>query len=1447
MECDLEIEQPVKSGVLRAINFDILSASDAANISAKVVGVVSEVTDPALGLPNSISKCHTCGVQDPKRSSNVTDMRSKRSTKDAKECEGHFGLINLPYTIINPFFLPEVAQILNKICPGCKSVRRSRIKIAASASGQSQWKFCKYCDAKFKSYPPLKFKVSPRNIFKRTAIIAEVNEKLMKKYGLAPDFWDIIPHDAQAEGFSTLVECSKALEENLESNQRFLSHAQVHSILKEVDPLILDTSFKRKSSIFLNCLLLTPNCHRIIEFRQDMLFDERNGLYKKLIDFKGTANELSIRVLDCTKITKLRVANTEATQDTISTASGLKFIKELIIGKRTDNAFRMVVVGDPKLHLNELGVPCYVAENLQVGEQLTPLNAEKLTETCDVIILKKGFVVVRRNGELIRVTALEKLEKGDMVYRPLVDGDVVLINRPPSIHQHSLIALFVKVLPLSSVLSINPLICSPLCGDFDGDCLHGFVPQSIDSKVELQELVSLDKQLTNRQNGRNLLSLSHDSLTAAHLLLEDRVLLDCFQLQQLSMFCNGQGKLPVPAIIKGMSCGSCAWTGKQFFSMFLPGNFDYKFQSDSVCVSQGEVLSSSGSTWLRDRTSENLVHSLIMHCGGEALQFLNAAQDALCEWLSMRGLSISLSDLYLSDDPVTRKNLLDEISYGLREAETLSSISQMLIEDNQDFLTGAYLENEESFDFQVQKKMNWVGQNQASISSFKRGFRDIQSLFYVYASNENSLLAMLKAGSKGNLLKAVQHSMCLGLLHASCTLGFQIPYHLSSPSWNIPEHSGPHFPCAVVENSFLTGLNPLEGFVHSLVTREGSFGGNADVSGTLTRNLMFFMRDLYIGYDGTVRNKHGNHVVQFSYASKSFSQDVVGGHPVGSLAACALSEAAYSALDQPVSILEPSPLMNLKKVLESGAKRNIGGKTASLYLSKKLVKYCNGYEYSAWEVKRHLERMLFSDIVSTVLICFSPETCQKRRSPWLCHFHINNELAKRKGIKVQSIASGLSMHCADTKAKAKFEFPKLHITCTDCSLKKERDACISAAIDESSEESSPGYDTLRDVVKPFLLGTVIKGFSAFKKVDILWKEGPKGASGELCLQVSMSEKCVRTKFWPILVESCLPIMDLIDWQRSHPDDIQDISQTFGIDLAWNSFLNRLSSAMSDAEKDILPEHLALTTDCLSATGEFVALNAKGLADQRKAYSVSAPFSQACLKNPGPVFVKASKMGSVDLLQGSAEALSWGKVPSVGTGFQFEVLYSGEGHKLAEPTDVYSLLGIQSTLMKQNPVVDPTETIEIHRKSRGPKPRKYEDIDRERRENLLRKSISKAFSLDDIQKLSQALSNMLKAYRVDEPLKESDKSIVMKALYFHPQRDEKIGTGAREIKVGRHEKHQSPCLRSDGTVEDFSYRKCVHRALELIAPDKAKTYQSKWMKGKDLPVAATGQGGRLIQS
>lgn len=51
--------------------------------------------------------------------------------------------------------------------------------------------------------------------------------------------------------------------------------------------------------------------------------------------------------------------------------------------------------------------------------------------------------------------------------------------------------------------------------------------------------------------------------------------------------------------------------------------------------------------------------------------------------------------------------------------------------------------------------------------------------------------------------------------------------------------------------------------------------------------------------------------------------------------------------------------------------------------------------------------------------------------------------------------------------------------------------------------------------------------------------------------------------------------------------------------------------MADTGKGMLREHLLLVADCLSVTGEFVALNPKGWSKQRQAESTPAPFTQAC--------------------------------------------------------------------------------------------------------------------------------------------------------------------------------------------------------------------------------------------
>lgn len=619
-----------------------------------------------------------------------------------------------------------------------------------------------------------------------------------------------------------------------------------------------------------------------------------------------------------------------------SKMSGLKWIKEVLLGKRVDHSFRMIVVGDPKIKLSEVGIPCHIAEELQISEHLNLWNWEKLTSCCNLRLLEKGQICVRRKGTLALVRRMNDFQIGDIVYRPLTDGDIILINRPPSIHQHSLIALSVKVLPLNSVVSINPLCCSPFRGDFDGDCLHGYVPQSVDSRVELCELVALNRQLINGQSGRNLLSLSQDSLSAAHLVMEDGVLLDLLQIQQLQMFCPYQ--LQSPAIIGASLPDTQVWTGKQLFSMLLPPDFNYVLKSSGIHISDGQVISSpDGSAWLRD-IDGNIFSFLVKHYQGKALDFLYAAQELLCEWLSMRGLSVSLSDLYLCSDSISRKNMIDEVLCGLQAAEQTCHFKQLLVDSSQNFLVGGDEKNQNGVVPDVLRlwyeRQRSAALGQYSVCAFKQKFRDIQNLVYHYAKKDNSLLAMFKAGSKGNLMKLVQQSLCVGLQHSLVPLSFKIPHQLSCAAWNrqkVPgliqndasEYAESHIPYAVIENPFLMGLNPLECFVHSVTSRDSSFSDNADLPGTLTRRLMFFMRDLYIAYDGTVRNAYGNQLIQFSYNIERASSLSAGinedpcaydrsSQPVGSMSACAISEAAYSALDQPISLLEPSPLLNLK-------------------------------------------------------------------------------------------------------------------------------------------------------------------------------------------------------------------------------------------------------------------------------------------------------------------------------------------------------------------------------------------------------------------------------------------------------------------------------------------------------------------------------------------------------
>lgn len=111
-------------------------------------------------------------------------------------------------------------------------------------------------------------------------------------------------------------------------------------------------------------------------------------------------------------------------------------------GKRVDFSGRTVISPDPNLRIDEVAVPERVAKVLTYPERVTSQNMERLKD-----MVRRGPEVhpganyVAR-GEVKkflkfgdRSAVANGLAIGDLVDRHVMDGDIVLFNRQPSLHK----------------------------------------------------------------------------------------------------------------------------------------------------------------------------------------------------------------------------------------------------------------------------------------------------------------------------------------------------------------------------------------------------------------------------------------------------------------------------------------------------------------------------------------------------------------------------------------------------------------------------------------------------------------------------------------------------------------------------------------------------------------------------------------------------------------------------------------------------------------------------------------------------------------------------------------------------------------------------------------------------------------------------------------------------
>ena len=603
-----------------------------------------------------------------------------------------------------------------------------------------------------------------------------------------------------------------------------------------------------------------------------------------------------------------------------------------MMGKRVNFACRSVISPDPYIGTNEIGLPVKFAKTLTYT---TPVTVHNIDEMRQLVTNGPdnypGAVWVEeasgRRFELARMSEIKREAfaarllsgSGQMkVGRQLRDGDMVLMNRQPTLHKPGIMAHRVRVLhsQTQQTIRMHYANCNTYNADYDGDEMNCHFPQTDLARAEAEYIASNDLQYIVPTDGSPLRGLIQDHVDGGVKMCCKNAFFDRETVQQLlfgalavlpglEVIADSDNiTLVPPAIIAPKEL----WTGKQVVTCILqamrkhptdpaapllpgismerktktPANaFGESMLEHMVLVRNGELLRGVLDKAAFGATEFSLVHSVQESYGpAKAGLLLNSFGRLFTAYIQYyAGHSCRMEDLLLtSDADVVRQNLIAKAyNRGMHAAKQWADATAAKTEINEaaihDFplpkserastaaKIGSLLrskegkENAASLDGYMQSKLNPIGSDIIK-TSLPNG------LAVPFPANTFSL--MVTTGAKGSMVNQSQVSCLLG---QQALEGRRVPRQNSGrtlPSF-LPFDPDPRAD-GFITDRFLTGVRPQEYYFHCMAGREGlvDTAVKTSRSGYLQRCLVKHLEELKIGYDHTVRDSEGN-VVQFLY------------------------------------------------------------------------------------------------------------------------------------------------------------------------------------------------------------------------------------------------------------------------------------------------------------------------------------------------------------------------------------------------------------------------------------------------------------------------------------------------------------------------------------------------------------------------------------------------------
>ncbi len=234
----------------------------------------------------------------------------------------------------------------------------------------------------------------------------------------------------------------------------------------------------------------------------------RNNRLKQLVDLnapevicrneKRMLQEAVDALIDnSARHTKTVTASTGQKRQLKSLADTLKGkqgrFRQNLLGKRVDYSGRSVIVVNPKLDLDQCGLPKIMALELFKPFIISQLIKREIVHN------------VRSASRYIEAGHDDVFD----ILEEVVSDAFVLLNRAPTLHRLGIQA-FRPILIEGKAIQIHPLVCTAFNADFDGDQMAVHVPLTKEAKHEAETLMLATHNLLKPATGDPIVSPAQD-------------------------------------------------------------------------------------------------------------------------------------------------------------------------------------------------------------------------------------------------------------------------------------------------------------------------------------------------------------------------------------------------------------------------------------------------------------------------------------------------------------------------------------------------------------------------------------------------------------------------------------------------------------------------------------------------------------------------------------------------------------------------------------------------------------------------------------------------------------------------------------------------------------------------------------------------------------------------